>query len=182
MTTTTTILITRRWPAEIEQLIAASLGTSHKTVKVDFHASDTPLTSEDIDRAMQDYDIICPTVTDKITATHIRNASRKTRLLANYGVGFNNIDVAAAAANGVMVTNTPDVLTDATADIALTLMLGVARGAGRGERMIRSNTWAGWNPMHFSDCRDVTGATLGLVGMGRIGLVYWLLSLARKPF
>ena len=87
--------------------------------------------------------------------------------MANFGVGFNNIDVDAAKARGIAVSNTPDVLTDATADLAITLLLMAARRAGEGERHLRGGQWTGWRPTHMLGTH-VTGKTLGLVGMGRI--------------
>ncbi len=91
----------------------------------------------------------------------------RTRILANFGVGFNHIDVEAARARGVAVSNTPDVLTDATADLAMTLLLMVARRTGEGERHVRSGQWTGWRPTHMLGTQ-VSGKTLGLIGMGRI--------------
>jgi glyoxylate reductase len=90
------------------------------------------------------------------------------KIIANFGVGFNNIDVAAATARRIPVTNTPGVLTEATADIAFALLLAAARRLGEGERLVRSRQWSGWNPMQMLGA-DVTGATLGLLGFGRIG-------------
>lgn len=95
-------------------------------------------------------------------------APLRTRIIANYGVGFNHIDIAAAKARGIVVTNTPDVLTDDTADDAVMLMLMVARRAGEGERLVRSGAWTEWRPTHLLGTK-VSGKTLGLVGMGRIG-------------
>jgi lactate dehydrogenase-like 2-hydroxyacid dehydrogenase len=92
----------------------------------------------------------------------------QTRFLGNFGVGYNHIDVEAAAKQGIVVTNTPGVLTDATADTAMTLLLMVARRAGEGEREARAGQWAGWRPTHMMGA-DVTGKTLGILGMGRIG-------------
>ena len=92
---------------------------------------------------------------------------RRAGLVANFGVGFNNIDVEAAKARGVVVSNTPDVLTDATADLAITLLLMVARRTGEGERHLRGGHWTGWRPTHLLGTH-VTGKTLGLIGMGRI--------------
>ena len=92
----------------------------------------------------------------------------RCRILANFGVGYNHIDVAAARAAGIAVTNTPGAVTDATADIALMLILMSARRAGEGERMLRAGRWAGWNPTQMLGTH-VTGKTVGIVGMGRIG-------------
>jgi lactate dehydrogenase-like 2-hydroxyacid dehydrogenase len=106
-------------------------------------------------------------VADKITADIIDTPGRKVKLLANYGVGFNNIDIAAAKAAGVLVSNTPEVLTEATADLAMTLLLMTARRAGEGERHVRGGQWTGWRPTHMMGTM-VSGKTLGLVGFGRI--------------
>ena len=107
-------------------------------------------------------------MTDKLTAEVLASEPRRARLLANFGVGFNHIDVDAAKARGLAVCNTPDVLTDATADIAMTLLLTVTRRAGEGERhAARRAQWTGWRPTHMLGTQ-VSGKTLGLVGMGRI--------------
>ena len=92
----------------------------------------------------------------------------RARLCGNFGVGFNNIDIDAAKARGIAVTNTPGVLTDATADLAMTLLLAVARRAGEGERHLRNGQWTGWRPTQMMG-RQVTGKSLGLIGMGRLG-------------
>ncbi|MFN8648059.1 MAG: D-glycerate dehydrogenase [Gemmatimonadales bacterium] len=128
---------------------------------------DAPLTTEQLKEALRTADALLPTVTDKVTAEVLGVEGRKARIVANFGVGFNNIDIAAAKALGLTVTNTPDVLTDETADIAMTLMLMVARRAGEGERHVRHLEWTGWRPTHMLGAR-VSGKTLGLIGFGRI--------------
>jgi lactate dehydrogenase-like 2-hydroxyacid dehydrogenase len=117
--------------------------------------------------AVRTADVVLCCVADKMTADVINTPGRKVRLLANYGVGFNNIDITAAKAAGVSVSNTPEVLTEATADLAMTLLLMTARRTGEGERHLRSGQWTGWRPTHMMG-RMVTGKTLGLVGFGRI--------------
>jgi lactate dehydrogenase-like 2-hydroxyacid dehydrogenase len=107
-------------------------------------------------------------VTDKITAEVLGVTPRRVKIVANFGVGFNNIDVAAARQNGVVVTNTPDVLTDETADTAIALLLMVARRLPEGERELRAGKWTGWRPTHHLGTK-VTGKTLGVIGLGRIG-------------
>ena len=92
----------------------------------------------------------------------------QTKILANYGVGYSHIDVTAAARHGIAITNTPDVLSECTADLAMTLMLMVARRAGDGERELRAGEWTGWRPTHLVGTK-VSGKTLGLIGFGRIG-------------
>lgn len=155
------VLVTRRWPAEVER----SLADRFEAV---FNASDRPLTPAELAQAMNDFDVLCPTVSDPIDAQVIAGGAR-VRLIANYGVGFDHIDLAAARARGIAVSNTPGVLTDATADIALTLLLMAARRAGEGERELRAGRWSGWRPTHLvgSALKD---KVLGLVGLGRIAI------------
>ncbi len=128
----------------------------------------SPMTTQEWQRAFQDYDAICPCVADRVSADVYPAAKLRTCILANYGVGYNHIDTSAAKARGLTVTNTPGVLTDATADLAMTLLLMLARRAGEGERQLRAGLWSGWYPTHMMGAM-VTGATLGIIGMGRIG-------------
>jgi lactate dehydrogenase-like 2-hydroxyacid dehydrogenase len=155
------VLVTRRWPAEVERAL-------RERFEVTLNASDRPLGAAELARAVDDYDVLCPTVSDRIDAAVIGGGGR-LRLIANYGVGFDHIDLAAAKARDIAVTNTPGVLTDATADIALTLLLMAARRAGEGERELRDGRWSGWRPTHLvgSALKD---KVLGLVGMGRIAV------------
>lgn len=127
----------------------------------------TPLTEDEARRAMQDHDAILPTLGDAFTAAAFQGELR-CRMLANFGAGYNHIDIAAARDAGVTVTNTPDVVTDATADIALTLMLMVLRRASEGERLLRAGQWTGWHPTQLLG-HEMSGRTVGIVGMGRIG-------------
>ena len=129
---------------------------------------DRPLSSAELAQAMADFDVICPSVCDRIDGAVLAGGDR-VRLLANFGVGYDHIDVGAAKARGVAVTNTPGVLTDATADIALTLLLMSARRASEGERELRAGRWDGWRPIHMLGA-SLHGKTLGLVGFGRIGI------------
>jgi lactate dehydrogenase-like 2-hydroxyacid dehydrogenase len=132
-----------------------------------FNSSDKPLSQQGLAAAMGAFDVLCPTVSDRIDAGVIAGGNR-CRLIANYGVGYDHIDLAAAKANGIVVSNTPGVLTDATADLALTLMLMATRRAGEGERELRAGDWTGWRPTHLvgASLRD---KVLGVVGFGRIG-------------
>jgi len=118
-------------------------------------------------QALATYDAILPTLGDAFTAQAFAGDVR-CKMLGNFGVGYNHIDTQAAAAAGVIVSNTPDVLTDATADIAMTLLLATARRAGEGERMVRSGAWGGFDVKGLLGTQ-VTGKTLGVIGMGRIG-------------
>ncbi len=154
------VIVTRKWPDPVEEQLKAQYD-------VTLNDHDQPLTPDQLKDALRSADAVCPTVTDKITAEIIGTDQRRAKMLGNFGVGFNHIDVEAATANGMVVTNTPDVLTDATADLAITLLLMVARRAGEGERHVRGNHWTGWRPTHMMGTQ-VTGKTLGLIGMGRI--------------
>lgn len=117
--------------------------------------------------ALKDYDAILLTLGDQFTAKAFGSKPR-CGILANFGVGYNHIDVAAAQKAGVAVSNTPDVVTDATADIAMTLILSACRRAGEGERLVRDGQWDGWHPTQMLG-QHVTGKRIGIVGMGRIG-------------
>ena len=125
------------------------------------------LTVAEAAAALRDYDAILPTLGDQFTADAFTGDIR-CGVLANFGVGYNHIDAAAAAKAGVAVSNTPDVVTDATADIGLTLILSTCRRAGEGERLVRADKWGGWGPTQMLGTH-VTGKTVGIVGMGRIG-------------
>lgn len=154
------VLLTRRWPAPVEQHLSEHFATT-------LNASDQPLSSAQLREAMCHYDAVCPTVSDAITADVLAPGLR-VRLLSNFGVGTNHIDLTAARRSGVAVSNTPGVLTEATADLALLLILMTTRRAGEGERELRSGRWSGWRPTHLLG-QSVSGKTLGIVGFGRIG-------------
>jgi lactate dehydrogenase-like 2-hydroxyacid dehydrogenase len=154
------VVVTRKIPAAVEQEIAAQFDAR-------LNPNDTPMTADALKEAMRTADAVMCCVADKMTADIINTPGRKAKLLANYGVGFNNVDIAAAKAAGVFVSNTPEVLTEATADLAMTLLLMTARRAGEGERHLRGGQWIGWRPTHMMGTM-VTGKTLGLVGFGRI--------------
>ena len=155
------VLVTRRWPDAVEAKMAQAFDLHLNT-------SDQPLSQADLRDAMGQYDAILPTVTDRLPAAVFDGSTTRTRILANYGVGFAHIDTEAAKARGIAVTNTPDVLSECTADIAMTLLLMVARRAGEGERELREGRWTGWRPTHLIGTK-VSGATLGIIGFGRIG-------------
>jgi lactate dehydrogenase-like 2-hydroxyacid dehydrogenase len=134
---------------------------------VQLNEGDIPMSPDQLRDCLRNADGVCPTVSDSIDARVLGATPLRCRILGNFGVGFNNIDVAAAKEAGIVVTNTPEVLTDCTADLAMTLMLSLARRAGEGERHIRAGAWTGWRPTHMMGAK-VTGKTLGLIGMGRI--------------
>ena len=156
------VLVTRRWPAAVEAVLA-------ERFDVMLNSDDLPMTRSELAEALASSDALCPTVTDQLDAALLSAHDVRTRLIANFGVGFNHIDLEAAEQAGIIVTNTPGVLTDCTADLAMTLLLMTARRAGEGERELRSNRWSGWRPTHLLG-RKVTGKTLGIIGAGRIGL------------
>ena len=155
------VIVTRRWPQAVEQVLAERFDTT-------FNQGDVPLSPTQIKAAFLNFDAILPTVSDKLPAAVFPDADFRTRILANFGVGFSHIDTDAAKARGITVTNTPGVLTDCTADIGMSLLPSVARRAGEGERQLRSGQWAGWCPTHMIGTK-VTGKTIGIIGMGRIG-------------
>ena len=155
------VLVTRKLPVNVEHKLAESYD-------VELNRSDRPLTQSEFREAIAKYDAVLPTVTDKICAKALDVPKAQTKILANYGVGYSHIDVTAAARHGIAITNTPDVLSECTADLAMTLMLMVARRAGDGERELRAGEWTGWRPTHLVGTK-VSGKTLGLIGFGRIG-------------
>ena len=154
------IIVTRRWPAEVETLLNEKFDTV-------LNENDVPMSGSELQSAIQQCDVLCPTVSDKLSADIINAPERRTKLIANFGVGFNHIDIEAAKSSELAVSNTPHVLTDCTADLAMTLMLMVARRAGEGERHVRAKEWSGWRPTHMMGTK-LTDKTLGLVGFGRI--------------
>ena len=154
------VILTRRWPEVVERELC-------QRFDVELNAEDRALSVAQLRDAVRRADALCPTVTDVISAEVLQVDGLRTRLLGNFGVGFNHIDIATAQSLGITVTNTPDALTDCTADLAMTLLLMVARRAGEGERHVRAGAWQGWRPTHMLGSK-VTGKTLGLVGFGRI--------------
>jgi len=157
-----TIFVTRRWPAAAEEALAAHFD-------VTLNEDDRPLTKDELAEGFASHDVAAPTVSDVIDDEVVRaGGAGRCRMIANYGVGVNHIDLSAAASHGITVSNTPGVLTDATADLTLTLMLMLCRRAGEGERELRAGEWSGWRPTHLVG-RQMTGKTLGIIGMGRIG-------------
>lgn len=154
------VLVTRKWPKKVEEELQLNYEAT-------LNESDTPLSEKELIEAMQNYDALLPTVTDKISDTILSTENKKVKIVGNFGVGFNNIDIDSAKKNNLVVTNTPEVLTDCTADIAMLLMLGVARRGSEGEFHVRKKEWSGWRPTHMMGTK-ITGKTLGLIGMGRI--------------
>jgi lactate dehydrogenase-like 2-hydroxyacid dehydrogenase len=154
-------VVTRRLPATIEALLA-------EQCEVHLNRTDTPLSAQALADALRQADGVLCTVTDRFTSAHFGASGLRARVLANFGVGVNHIDLEAAKAAGIVVTNTPGVLTDDTADVALALILMTMRRLGEGERLLRTGAWSGWRPM-FMLGHAPRGKRLGVVGYGRIG-------------
>lgn len=129
---------------------------------------DRPLSQDELAAGLQDVDVFVPTVTDDVDAKLIAAAGDRLKLIANFGVGVDHIDLKAAHERGILVTNTPGVLTEDTADMAMALMLSVVRRMRSGGRLLRSGEWKGWAPTSLRGHR-IGGKKLGIVGMGRIG-------------
>lgn len=156
------LFISRPLPAPVLARARESFDTTVREVT-------TPLTQEEMIASLQGFDIVLPTLGDLYSADVFESAAPiRARLLANFGVGYNHIDTAAAKAHGLTVTNTPGAVTDATADTAMTLILMTARRAGEGERLLRKGAWEGWHPTQLLGLH-VSGKTVGIIGMGRIG-------------
>ncbi|SUS08863.1 Glyoxylate reductase [Candidatus Defluviicoccus seviourii] len=155
------VVVTRKLPDIVETRMM-------ELFDVRLNLTDQPLGKPGLLEAVKDADVLVPTVTDRITAAIIEAAGDRLRLIANYGAGVDHIDLKAARARGVTVTNTPDVLTEDTADMTMALILAVPRRLTEGERIIRAGKWGGWSPTWMLGHR-VSGKRLGIVGMGRIG-------------
>ena len=155
------VFITRRWTESVESIV-------RDLYDVTLNETDRPLTADEFKSALQNYDAVCPTVCDSFPAAVLNVENKRCKILANFGVGYNHIDIDAAKVNKLIVTNTPGVLTQSTADIAMTLLLMTARRGAEGDRLVRAKKWEGWCPTSMLSS-NVTGATLGLIGFGRIG-------------
>jgi gluconate 2-dehydrogenase len=157
-----TLLITRRLPDRV-------LEAARARFDVTLRDRTEVLSAEELRAALRDYDAVLPTLGDRFQADVFADVSApRAKILANFGVGYNHIDVDAAKAAGLAVSNTPGAVTDATADIALSLILMTARRLGEGERVLRAGKWEGWGPVQMLGTH-VTGKRLGIIGFGRIG-------------
>tara|TARA_B110001454_G_scaffold150932_1_gene140276 strand:+ start:1332 stop:2297 length:966 start_codon:yes stop_codon:yes gene_type:complete len=155
------VLVTCRWPEAAEQAMLNAFDAD--IIGLNKERSEEPFA-----HYLTQYDYICPTITDPISSEVLRGGGFRTKAFCNFGAGVNHIDLKACKDAGVIVTNTPDVLTEDTADIAILLALMAARRAGEGERLVRAQGWPGWSPTSMLGM-CLTGKTLGLVGFGRIG-------------
>lgn len=155
------VIVTRKLPDVIETRMM-------ELFDVRLNLSNDLFTEDRLIEAARIADVLVPTVTDRINAKVIAAAGDNLKLIANYGTGFDHIDLRAARARGITVTNTPDVLTEDTADMTMALILAVPRRLTEGERVLRAGRWTGWSPTWMLG-RRVSGKRLGIVGMGRIG-------------
>ncbi|WP_146590120.1 2-hydroxyacid dehydrogenase [Puniceibacterium confluentis] len=156
------VVVTRRLPDAVETRLSELFDTRLRTV-------DTPMSRSEMAAALQDADVLVPTVTDVLDAGMIGQAGDRLRLIANYGAGVDHIDVATARQRGILVSNTPGVVTEDTADMAMALMLAVTRRMPEGLAVMQAGEWQGWAPTAFLGGR-LGGRRLGILGMGRIGL------------
>ncbi|MBM3534707.1 MAG: D-glycerate dehydrogenase [Alphaproteobacteria bacterium] len=155
------VVVTRKLPDAIETRMM-------ELFEARLNADDRALTRDELVAAVAKAEVLVPTVTDRIDKDVIAAAGPQLKLIASFGTGVDHVDLAAAQARGIVVTNTPGVLTDDTADMAMALILAVARRLNAGEALARSGEWRGWSPTSMLGTR-LTGKRLGIVGMGRIG-------------
>ncbi len=155
------VVVTRKLPDAIETRMM-------ELFDVRLNLEDTPMSAADLAEAVKTADVLVPTVTDRIDAKILSQAAPNLRLIANYGAGVDHIDLASARQRGITITNTPDVLTEDTADMTMALLLAVPRRLTEGERSLRSGDWPGWSPTWMLGHR-IYGKRLGIIGMGRIG-------------
>ncbi|MCW2364128.1 MULTISPECIES: 2-hydroxyacid dehydrogenase [Sphingobium] len=155
------VIVTRRLPQAVE----ARLG---ELFDARFNVDDHPMTRAELHEAMQQCDVLVPTVTDDLDSELVAGAGDALQLIANYGAGVNHIALPAARAKNIIVTNTPGVLTEDTADMTMALIVSVPRRLAEGEKLVRSGEWTGWSPSNMLGHR-IGGKALGIVGMGRIG-------------
>ncbi len=155
------VVVTRRLPETVEKRLG-------ELFDVRLREDDTPMSRAALAQAMKDADVLVPTITDQIDAGLIGQAGDRLRLIANYGAGVDNIDVATARQRGILVSNTPGVLTDDTADMTMALILGVTRRIPEGLSLMQKGEWSGWAPTANLGGR-IAGRRLGILGMGRIG-------------
>lgn len=155
------VVVTRALPQATEARMAELFET------ID-NPADAPLSHAQLVEALADCDVFVPTVTDRITADLIEGAGDRLKLIANYGAGVGHIDLQAARARRIVVTNTPGVLTEDTADMAMALILAVPRRLVEGDKLVRAGEWTGWRPTGMRGTR-IGGKKLGILGMGRIG-------------
>lgn len=153
------------------RLSEATLERAARDYEVVINHGDTPGTAEDIIAASAEFDAIIPCHSEHFSADVVAQFDPRLKIVANHSVGVDHCDLPALAARGITVTNTPDVLSDATAELAMLLMLGAARHAVAGDRLVRTGGWDSWSPA-FMVGKQVTGARVGIIGMGRVGRAF----------
>ncbi len=153
------------------RLSDATLERAARDYEVVINHDDTPGTADDIITASADFDAIIPCHSEYFSADVVAQLAPRLKILANHSVGVDHCDLPALAARGITVTNTPDVLSDATAELAMLLMLGAARHAVAGDRLVRTGGWDSWSPA-FMVGKQITGARVGIIGMGRVGRAF----------
>ena len=155
------VIVTRKLPEPVETRL-------HELFDTELNTSDEPLGPDALADALGRADVLVPTLNDRLDAGLLGRAGERLKLIANYGAGFDHIDVSTALHRGIMVTNTPGVLTDDTADMTMALILGVPRRMKEGALLMQEGSWKGWSPMALMGHR-IGGKRLGILGMGRIG-------------
>ncbi|MCU0894469.1 MAG: D-glycerate dehydrogenase, partial [Rhodospirillales bacterium] len=155
------VIVTRKLPDVIETRMM-------ELFDVRLNLSDAPMSADQLAAALAGADVLVPTVTDRLDARLLETPDCRVKLIANYGAGVDHVDLRAAYARGIAVTNTPDVLTEDTADMTMAMILSVPRRLTEGERVLRAGEWPGWSPTWMLGHR-VSGKRLGILGMGRIG-------------
>src|SRR6056297_484730 len=153
------------------RLSDATLERARRDYEVIVNEADTPGTAEDIIAMSAKVDGMIPCHSEHFSADVVARLDPRLKIVANHSVGVDHCDLEALAGRGIVVTNTPDVLSDATAEIAMLLMLGAARHAVKGDRLVRTGKWDSWSPA-FMVGKQLTGARLGIVGMGRVGRAF----------
>ena len=153
------------------RLSDATLERAARDYDVVINHDDTPGTAADLIAASADFDAIIPCHSEHFSADVVAQFSDRLQIVANHSVGVDHCDLPALKGRGIVVTNTPDVLSDATAELAMLLMLGAARHAVAGDRIVRTGNWDSWSPA-FMVGKQVTGARVGIVGMGRVGRAF----------
>ena len=156
------VLVTRKLPAAVEDRL-------RRDYDARFNADDRVYSADELVALADGAQAIIPTHTEKLTAAVLARLPESIRAICSFSVGFDHIDLESAKQRGIVVTNTPDVLSDATAEIAMLLLLGAARRAHEGEALIRTRTWREWSPTYRLGIQ-MTGKRLGILGMGRVGL------------
>lgn len=155
------VIVTRMLPKPVEKRM-------QELFNVVLRQTDSPIAYHELIKAVKDADILVPTLGDRIDKNILSQTGSKLKLVANYGAGFDHIDVKVAMQNNIIVSNTPDVLTDDTADVTMALILGVPRRLAEGVQIMASGNWDGWSPTALMGNR-IAGKSLGILGMGRIG-------------